>query len=215
MTPPLRIAIADDHAMFREGVKSLLQRQPEFAVVAELTRVDDIAPALADTPCDVLLLDVQMDRSALPLVPELARRVAVVLLTMNEGIDDATDAVRAGARGVVYKRFAIAMLFDALRSIAAGDIWLPPALQHAFVADLRAVGASRISTRERDVIRQVARGQRNAEIARHLFISEETVKKHVSTIFQKLGLRDRVQLTLYAVQTGIVSRADVPRRVAG
>ena len=205
MTGVLRIAIADDHAMFREGVKSLLRRRGDFRVVVEAERVDDIAPRLAATPCDVLLLDLQMDRSSLPAVAELARHAAIVVLTMSERPEDAITAIRAGAHAVVFKRFAIATLFEAIRSVAGGHVWLPPVLQDAVIAGLRADPIEPISRREREVIRHVALGQRNAEVARRLFISEETVKKHLNTIFHKLGLRDRVQLTLYAIQAGIVT----------
>jgi two-component system NarL family response regulator len=202
---PLRIAIADDHAIFRQGVKSLLRRRADLKVVAEAEQVDDILLLLVCHPCDVLLLDLQMDRSSLPLVPALAERAKVVVLTMSERPEDAIAAIRAGARAVVFKRFAIATLFEAIRSVAEGQVWLPPALQNAVVAGLREPAVERISVREREIIRHVALGQRNAEVARRLFISEETVKKHLNTIFHKLGVRDRVQLTLYAIQSGLVT----------
>ena len=208
MTGPIRIAIADDHAMFREGVKSILRRRADLRVLVEAERVDDIAPRLACSPCDVLLLDLQMDRSSLSAVPDLARLAAVVVLTMSERPEDAIAAVRAGAHAVVFKRFAIATLFEALRAVAAGHVWLPPALQDAVIAGLRGDPAEPISPREREVIRHVALGQRNAEVARRLFISEETVKKHLNTIFHKLGVRGRVQLTLYAIQSGIVTPSE-------
>jgi len=167
--------------------------------------VDDIEPALQRQPCDVLLLDLQMDRSALSVIPSLARRAMVMVLTMSEAADDAVAAIRSGARAVVFKRFAVTTLFEAIRAVAAGHVWLPPPLQAAVVSGLREPERPAITSRERDIVRQVALGLRNAEVAQQLFISEETVKKHLNTIFQKLGLRDRVQLTLYAIQTGIVS----------
>jgi len=205
MTSPLTIAIADDHALFRQGVKSLLRRRSDLKVMTEVECVDDIEPALRRQPCDVLLLDLQMDRNALSAIPSLARRVMVMVLTMSESAEDAVAAIRSGARAVVFKRFAVTMLLEAIRAVAAGHVWLPPPLQAAVVLGLREPERPAITTRERDIVRQVALGRRNAEVAQDLFISEETVKKHLNTIFQKLGLRDRVQLTLYAIQTGIVS----------
>ena len=205
MTRPLSIAIADDHALFRQGVKSLLRRRSDLKVMVEVERVDDIEPALRRQPCDVLLLDLQMDRSALPTIPSLAQQALVMVLTMSESSDDAVVAIRAGARAVVFKRFAVTTLLEAIRAVAAGHVWLPPPLQAAVVSGLREPERPGITTREREIVRQVALGRRNAAVAQKLFISEETVKKHLNTIFQKLGLRDRVQLTLYAIQTGIVS----------
>jgi two-component system nitrate/nitrite response regulator NarL len=205
MSHPLTLAIADDHALFRQGVKSLLRRRSDLKVVAEVECVDDIEPALRRQPCDVLLLDLQMDRNALSVIPSLAQRAMVMVLTMSEAAEDAVAAIRAGARAVVFKRFAVTTLFEAIRAVAAGHVWLPPPLQAAIVSGLREPERQTITSRERDIVRQVALGRRNAEVAQELFISEETVKKHLNTIFQKLGLRDRVQLTLYAIQTGIVS----------
>jgi DNA-binding NarL/FixJ family response regulator len=205
MTRPLSIAIADDHALFRQGVKSLLRRRSDLKVMVEVERVDDIEPALRRQPCDVLLLDLQMDRNALPTIGSLAQQALVMVLTMSESSDDAVAAIRAGARAVVFKRFAVTTLLEAIRAVAAGHVWLPPPLQAAVVSGLREPERPGITTREREIVRQVALGRRNAEVAQKLFISEETVKKHLNTIFQKLGLRDRVQLTLYAIQAGIVS----------
>src|SRR5262245_36712546 len=109
---PLRVAIADDHALFRQGLKSLLGLRADIAVVAEADRVDGLEPMLAAQPIDVLLLDLQMDRNSLAAVPALATRVGVVMVTASERADDALAAIRAGARGVVLKRFAIETLVD-------------------------------------------------------------------------------------------------------
>jgi DNA-binding NarL/FixJ family response regulator len=205
MTRPLTITIADDHALFRQGVKSLLRRRADLKVTAEVERVDDIEASLRRRPSDLVLLDLQMDRNALSVIPSLAQRATIVVLTMSESVDDAVAAMRAGARAVVFKRFAITTLLEAIRAVAAGNVWLPPSLQAAVISGARDAERPPISPREREIVRQVALGRRNAEVANALFISEETVKKHLNMIFQKLGLRDRVQLTLYAIQAGIVS----------
>ncbi|MBX3024288.1 response regulator transcription factor [bacterium] len=201
----VRIAIADDHALFRQGVRSLLRQEQDVDIVAEAERVDDIAPLLARHRCDLLLLDLQMDRSALPAIPALARAASVIVLTMNENVGDAAAAIRNGALAVVFKRFAVTTLLEAIRAVAAGQAWLPPTVQRVAVAELGAPSRPAISEREREIIRHVALGRRNAEVARDLFISEETVKKHLNSIFQKLAVRDRVQLTLFAIRTGIVT----------
>lgn len=205
MNGPITLAIADDHALFREGVKSLLVRQPDLEVVVEAERVDDVEPALRSQPCDVLLLDLQMDRRSVGSIPTFAALTNVLVLTMSESADDALSVIHAGARAVVFKRFAITTLLEAIRTVASGEVWLPPTLQAAVVAGLREAPPPVITSREREIVRQVALGRRNVEVAKALFISEETVKKHLNTVFQKVGVRDRVQLTRWAIRAGIVS----------
>ena len=200
----LRVAIADDHALFRQGLKSMLRLQPDVEVVAELERADALLPTLARTACDVLLLDLQMERAALVDIEELAERVAVVVVTATERVEDAVAALRAGARGLVFKRFALETLMMAIRTVMDGHVWLPPDVQDEIAAQLRERPAVALTRREREVARHVALGLRNAEVAQKLGLSEGTVKTHMNNIFQKLGVRDRVELALYAVRTGIV-----------
>jgi DNA-binding NarL/FixJ family response regulator len=204
MATPTRIIIADDHALFRQGLKSMLRLQTDVTVVAELDRASDLLPALEQRRCDVLLLDLQMERNALADIEALAQRVAIVVVTASERTEDALAAIRAGARGVVFKRFAIETLMTAVRAVAEGQVWIPPALQAAVAAGLRGPMAGSLTRREREIVRQVALGLRNAEVGRELRISEVTVKTHINNIFQKLGIRDRVELALYAVRNGII-----------
>ncbi len=201
---PIRIAIADDHALFRQGLRSMLRLQEDVEVVAELERAADLSTMLDRTPCDVLLLDLQMERSVLCDIEGLAPRVAIVIVTASERVDDAIAAIRAGARGVVFKRFAIETLLTAVHTVVGGGVWLPPALQTKVVERLREPAGAGLTPREREITRHVARGLRNAEVAAQLSISEVTVKTHVNNIFQKLGIRDRVELALYAVRMGII-----------
>ena len=204
MTVPIRVAVADDHALFRQGLRSMLRLEEGLEVVAELERAADLVQALDRTPCDVLLLDLQMERSVLSDIEALASRAAVVVVTASERVDDAIAAIRAGARGIVFKRFAIETLVTAIHTVVGGGVWLPPALQTKVVERLREPPGASLTPREREITRHVARGLRNAEVAAQLSISEVTVKTHVNNIFQKLGLRDRVELALYAVQMGII-----------
>lgn len=199
-----RVAIADDHALFRQGLRSMLRLQPDVEVVAEIERVADIAPALQRTPCDVLLLDLQMDRSALAEIEALAQRTAVIVVTASERPEDAIVAVRAGASGLVFKRFAIETLTKAIHAVMDGHVWFPPEIQAELTARLREPAPTALTPREREIVRCVALGLRNAEVADRLGITEVTVKSHLNNVFQKLGLRDRVQLTLHAIRAGIV-----------
>jgi len=104
----------------------------------------------------------------------------------------------------VFKRFAIETLMTAVRAVAEGQAWMPPALQAAVAAGLRGPPAGAVTRREREIVRHVALGLRNAEVGRELSFSEVTVKTHINNIFQKLGIRDRVALALYAVRNGII-----------
>jgi DNA-binding NarL/FixJ family response regulator len=204
----MRIALADDHAMFREGIKTLLMVRDGVEVVAETNRVEDVPAMLDRAPCDVLLLDLEMERNALDDIAGLAERVAVVVLTASESIDDAVAALRAGAQAVVSKRFAIETLNEALEAVRRGSVWMPPEIQTHLASNLRRKVDPKLSPREREIVRFVALGLRNAEVAQRLFISPETVKTHLNAVFRKLGVRDRIQLSLYAVETGIIRRGE-------
>ena len=206
MAKPIRLVIADDHLLFRQGLKLLLKSEPEVTVVGETERVDDLPALLAATPCDQLLLDLQMERSVLGDIETLSARVPVIVLTASEVPADAVAAIRRGARAVVFKRFAIETLLDAIRTVAADDVWLPASLQTHMAAQLRTPGAGTLTPREEDVLRYVAIGLRNAEVAEKLSISEETVKTHLNRIFRKLGVRDRVELALQAARGGTPPR---------
>ena len=210
----VRVVIADDHALFRQGLVSMLKLQPHVTVVAEVARADELAATLAQTPCDILLLDLQMDRAMFSAIETLAERVLILVVTATERAEDALAALQAGARGLVFKRFAIETLMTAIDAVMDGHVWLPPALQAEITTRLRAPAAEPpLTRREREIVRHVALGLRNAEVAERLGVTEGTVKTHLNNVFQKLALRDRVELTLYAVRTGLIGVND-GRRVA-
>jgi len=204
MVGSIRIVIADDHALFREGLKSLLRLQSNVTVVADLERADALVSTLDSTPCDLLLLDLQMERAAFGDIEALAARVPVIVVTASERTEDAVASLRAGARGLVFKRFAVNTLMTAIETVMEGHVWLPPSLQSEIVSSLQEPGAVALTRREREIVRSVAIGSRNAEIATKLGITEGTVKTHLNNVFQKLGVRDRVELVMYAVRMGIV-----------
>jgi DNA-binding NarL/FixJ family response regulator len=210
MPEPIRLILADDHAIFREGLKALLQHEPAVVIVAETSRIDGLAALLDSTPADVLLLDLQMERSSLTEIEALSQKIAVVVLTASELVGDALAAIRLGARAVVLKRFAVETLMDAIEQVAAGEVWLPPNVQGQLAARLRDPAANPLSPREEEVVRHVALGLRNADVARRLFISEQTVKTHLNNVFQKLGIQDRVELTIYAIRHGIIGVHERP-----
>jgi two-component system, NarL family, response regulator len=203
--PPIRIIIADDHALFRQGLRSMfVNLHPEVTVVAEVESVGEVARTLAATPCDVLLLDLQMERNALADIASFARRVQVIVVTASQDPAEALAAIRAGARAVVFKRFAVETLVEALRAVREGHVWLPPALQTELAARLTEPDSKTLTSREREIVRLVALGLQNSEIARRLEIGDATVKTHLNNVFHKLEVRDRVALTLYAIRMGLV-----------
>ncbi len=208
MEKRLRLIIADDHSLFRQGLKELLLLQPEVEVVGEVQRLSELASMLTTTPCDVLLLDLQMERWVGGDIERLSRVTRVVVLTASERKEDAMAALRMGAHAFVQKRYAVETLMEAIRSAAQGLVWIPPALQAELALQLRSPWRSQLSNRETEIIRCVAAGLRNAEVAERLLIGESTVKTHLNNIFQKLGIRDRVELALYAHRVGL---AEGPR----
>ena len=185
----------------------MLLLQPDITVVAEVESAAKLPEVLAATPCDILLLDLQMDRWTMDDIPALVRTTAVIVLTASESIENGMAALRLGARALVQKRFAIETLMTAIQAVMDGNVWMPPALQAAFTQqdpDSR----KRLTRRESEIIRCVAMGLRNAEVADQLSLSENTVKTHLTNIFQKLGIRDRLGLTHYAIKRGLVSVRD-------
>lgn len=205
---PIRALIADDHALFREGLRLILQLAPDVEVAGEVHRAADLLAAVTATPCDVVLLDLQMERSSFADIEALSKLARVVVLTASERSEDALAAIRLGAQAVVHKRFASETLLDAIRAAARGEAWLPASLQTEMTRRLREPPERELTAREREIVRLVALGLRNAEVGKRLHISEVTVKTHLNNVFQKLSIRDRVELTHYAIRSGLVSVAE-------
>ena len=205
MKTTIRLVIADDHALFRGGLTSLLRRQRDMQMVGEAETVAAVMATVAETKCDILLLDLQMDRWALGDIEQLATVTKVMVLTASESVENAIAAMRLGARAVVQKRFAVQTLVEAIHAVAEGLVWMPPSLQAEVASQWSAPAAKSLTSRETEIVRHVAGGLRNAEIARRLAITEATVKTHLNNIFDKLGLRDRVELAVYALRHGLTA----------
>jgi two-component system NarL family response regulator len=205
MSNYIRLIVADDHALFRQGLKSLLRRHRDFQIVAEVETAAELPQALASNPCDVLLLDLQMERWTVADIEQFSRITKVLVLTASDRIEDAVSALRMGARGIVQKRFAIETLIQAIRLVSAGMVWMPPALQTEIVSQWTTPVEKQLTSRESEIVRYVAVGLRNFEVANKMSISENTVKTHLNNIFHKLGLRDRVEVAVYAIRHGLVT----------
>ena len=162
------------------------------------------------TDSNVLLLDLQMDRWMMDDIPQLSRLTNVIVLTASESAENGVKALRLGAKGIVQKRFAIETLMMAVRSVADGLVWMPPMVQTEFARQESSSGKE-LTPRESEIVRYVCSGMKNIEVAERLAITESTVKTHLNNIFQKLGVRDRLELTHYAIKTGMVAVIDRSR----
>ena len=202
MSQTVRIVIADGDARFRHVLKALLAREPDIEVTGETDHVDLLPAILSRAMCDVLLLDLAIERHVLAEIGRLSQRVSVLALTASEVPSEAFPAILLGARAVVFKRLAIKDLVEAIRTVSGGEVWMPASLQTLLADHWRNPIVDVLSRREQQVVRCIALGWRNAEVAHRLLITEATVKSHVHSVFRKLGIRSRVDLILYAIRTG-------------
>jgi two-component system response regulator NreC len=197
------IALADDHAVVRSGLRMLLESEPGFEVVAEAGALEEIPPLVEEAHPDVLLLDVHMRGGAsLDLIPDLARATRVLVLTMQDDPGYARTAMRAGARGYVLKEAEDAELVQAVRTVAAGGTYLDPALGGRVLAEDD--GPGRLTEREREVLGLIALGHTNAEMAGQLYLSLRTIETHRANIHRKLGTDSRAELVRHALELGLV-----------
>jgi DNA-binding NarL/FixJ family response regulator len=207
------IVIADDHAVLRESLTALLQSQPDFEVVGAAANGEEAVRLVQQNAPRVLLLDLAMPGGdgfeVLRALERAGNRVASVVLTGSDNQNDYVQVVRLGARGLVLKADQPQKLFSAIRAVADGELAFSDEIAHsvldAMVSSQPAAPSSmgRLSERERQISYMVARGMRNRDIATDLSISENTVKRHLQSIFSKTGSRDRLELAVLALsETG-------------
>jgi DNA-binding NarL/FixJ family response regulator len=228
MTNKIRIVIADDHAMLRDGVYKLLAMEPDMEIVAEASNGIEALEMVTQHQPDILLLDLWMPGldgfGTLERLKELQNKTKVIVLTAADDSTSLGRAVRLGALGVVLKYSKMTVLIDSVRRVHAGGIWLDPEITAKLIQQLTSAqpepqripqpepappsgrpkdkGAV-LSPREREVVRMVAQGFKNKDIAEKLFISEQTVKNHLHNIFDKLHVTDRLELALYAIHNNL------------
>ena len=202
------IVLADDHTVMRNALRLLLDAEPGFEVVAEAGDADAAVRYVRGHKPAVLILDLNMpgrpSLEAIPDIHEASPDTEVVVLTMQNEPAFARRALQAGVRGYVLKEAADSELVQAVRSAAAGDTYLQPALGARLAASSGSHNGDELSERERDVLRLIALGHTNAEVAEQLYISIRTVESHRAHIQQKLGLSSRAELVRYALEHGLV-----------
>ena len=208
---PIRIFVIDDNVLYRDSLVALLKAEKDLDVVGQGSTVDETKPRLAETKPDIVVCEVALPgRGGLDLlreVPSLCPESRTIAISDSEVESDIVEAMRRGARGFLDKQSSVDLFLKCVRKVHTGEIWLSgrltEAVLHAFGSQQvpsKLNGKAELSRREMEVIQLVILGYKNRDIAQKLFISEKTVKNHLSAIFNKLGVADRLELTLYAFE---------------
>jgi DNA-binding NarL/FixJ family response regulator len=214
----IRIVVVDDQEIVRAGFGALLATQPDFAVVATAADGDEAIRTCRQQGCDVVLMDVRMPgmdgiEATRQIIAGAGQAPRILMLTTFDLDEYVYDALSAGASGFLLKDVTAERLFDAVRVVASGEALLAPAVTRRLIAEFArlrpraargAVPLDALTPRETEVLRLIAAGLSNVEIAHRLTVGEETVKTHVSRILGKLGLRDRAQAVVTAYESGLV-----------
>jgi DNA-binding NarL/FixJ family response regulator len=211
---PIRVLLVDDHALFRRGLQATLDLEPGIVVVGECGDGGEALDRAAETLPDVVLMDVRMPRrdgiQACSSIKEAVPSAKILMLTMSEDEGDLYEAIKAGASGYLLKDLLVDEVASSIRAVYTGQSLISPTLASKLLTEFAAmvkrgdtsqsVPNPRLTAREMEVLRLVARGLNNRDIARELFISENTVKNHVRNILEKLQLHSRMEAVVYAVR---------------
>jgi DNA-binding NarL/FixJ family response regulator len=205
---PIRLLVADDHPVVRDGLRAMLATQPDMELVGEAaTGIEAVERARALRP-DVVLMDLQMPKldgpAAIATLRQQAPEVRVLVLTTFGTDADITRAVDAGATGYLLKDAPREQLFGAIRAAARGEAVLSPSVATRVLGRMRAPAEEALSPRELEILGAVARGLSNKDIGRQLYVSEATVKTHLLRVFSKLGVDDRTAAVTVALERGII-----------
>jgi two-component system, NarL family, nitrate/nitrite response regulator NarL len=215
----IRILIADDHTIFRDGLRTLLSKEPDFMILGEAGNGREVVDLVRKLKPDVLLLDMQMPTmdgtSVLRALADAQSSVRTIILSGTLEGENISSLFELGARGLVMKDSATGMLFKCIRTVMAGQFWIGRQSVSDIVQSLKhSKNAARqahpknygLTPREFEVIRTVVAGYSNNDIAVQLSISEQTVKHHITNIFDKLGVYNRLELTLFVFHHGLVDK---------
>ncbi len=232
-TRKIRIVLADDHPIVRDGLKKMLMLESDLEVVGEANDGREALEQIQMHEPDILLLDLRMPNldglGALQTLQHINRKTKVIILTASEDKNEFVQAMKLGCCGIVLKQTAPELIVKSIRKVYAGEIWLDSHTTAAVMRQFATAGGesyssssspnsssslasahqgkvrerSPLSAREREIVGLVAQGYKNKEMAEKMFISEQTVKNHLHNIFDKLGVSDRLELALYAIHKGL------------
>src|SRR5215208_104725 len=211
---PKRVVVADDHTLFRYGLKAMLANAEDFKVVGEAATGEEVVEKVAQTRPDIVLMDIQMPGingiEATRRVLESNPSIGVVVVTMFEDDDSVIAAMRAGARGYILKGADAEEVLKVVSAVAEGEAHFGPEIARRLMGFFSAPKPTapseafpELTAREAEVLDLIAQGRNNAKIARRLYISEKTVRNHVSSIFLKLQVADRAQAIVRAREAGL------------
>jgi DNA-binding NarL/FixJ family response regulator len=210
----LRVLIVDDHALFRRGLQMVLRQESDIDVVGEAADGQEAVNKAQETMPDVILMDVRMPKrsgiDATRQIKDLIPHAKILMLTISDEEADLYDAIKAGASGYLLKEISIDEVADAIRTVWAGQSRISPSMAAKLLTEFAAMSkrvderqqlpAPRLTEREMEVLTLVAQGLNNRDIAKQLFISENTVKNHIRNILEKLHLHSRMEAVVYAVR---------------
>lgn len=214
----IKVVLVDDHAVVREGLKALLGLEENIQIVGEADCGEDVVGVVSRTCPHVVVMDLRMQNmsgvEATRALRESFPEIKVIILSMYDEEEMVIQALKAGAAGYVLKRAGVAELVKAIRLVAGGEAYLDPAITRRVVDSfqkgdtyhgMKRLEGHELTPREKEILRLVAQGMTNAEIARDLYISVKTVQAHRANLMQKLGIHDRVDLVKYALKAGLLS----------
>jgi len=217
---PIRTLIVDDHALFRRGLEMVLESEPDIELVGEASDGDEAVSKAGESLPDVVLMDIRMPRSsgiqACRAMKDIAPSTKTVMLTISDEEEDLFEAIRAGASGYLLKDIPLDEVADTVRAVYGGQSLINPSMAGKLLTEFAAlarreederpqqVPAPRLTDREIQVLRLVARGMNNRDIAKELFISENTVKNHVRNILEKLQIHSRMEAVMVAVREKLI-----------
>lgn len=221
MTEVIRMLLVDDHALFRKGLIGLLGSQKDFDVVGEAEDGDEALEKTRQLMPDIILMDISMPKcdglETTRLILDEMPYVRIVILTVSEDEESLYQAIKSGAMGYLLKDLEPDLLYGLIRSVAAGQVAISPAMAGKILAEYArgreihedVSRGRKVTERETEILQLVAEGLGNKEIAHRLCISESTVRNHLHNILDKLHLQNRVQLAMYASRQGIVGRGNL------
>jgi two-component system NarL family response regulator len=211
---PIRVLVVDDHALFRRGLEMVLAQESDIEVVGEAADGSEAVTMAVDMAPDIVLMDVRMPRrggiDATSAIKEAVPSAKIVMLTISDEEADLYDAIKAGAMGYLLKEISIDEVASAIRAVYNGQSLISPSMASKLLTEFASMikktddrpqlPTPRLTDREMEVLRLVAKGMNNRDIAKQLFISENTVKNHIRNILEKLQLHSRMEAVVYAVR---------------